>query len=93
MRKKKHSDSLGRERDKKEKATSVTRALSWLSGSSLSLSRQTRKLFRSHNDLNTLSHTAHRDREKDDDDDDDDDWVYDPQHYLGEVIVYVCVSV
>ncbi|XP_053470478.1 NHS-like protein 1 isoform X2 [Ictalurus furcatus] len=82
MRKKKHSDSLGRERDKKEKATSVTRALSWLSGSSLSLSRQTRKLFRSHNDLNTLSHTAHRDREKDDDDDDD-DWVYDPQHYLA----------
>ncbi|KAB5539934.1 hypothetical protein PHYPO_G00095030 [Pangasianodon hypophthalmus] len=76
MRKEKPSGSLGRERDKKEKATSVTRTLSWLSGSSLS--RRTRKLFRSHNDLNTISHTAHRDQGKD-----DDDWVYEPQHYIA----------
>lgn len=78
MRKEKHSGHLGREKDKKEKSVSVTRALSWLSGSSLS--RQTRKLFRSHSDLNTLSHTAHRDQQKDD----EDDWVYEPQHYIGE---------
>ncbi|MCI4389540.1 hypothetical protein PGIGA_G00099220 [Pangasianodon gigas] len=76
MRKEKPSGSLGRERDKKEKAASVTRALSWLSGSSLS--RRTRKLFRSHNDLNAISHTAHRDQGKD-----DDDWVYEPQHYIA----------
>ncbi|KAF5889732.1 NHS-like protein 1 isoform X10, partial [Clarias magur] len=78
MRKEKenHSGSSGRDRDKKQKAASVTRALSWLSGSTLS--RQTRKLFRSHTDLNTLSHAAHRDQEKDD----EDDWVYEPQHYI-----------
>ncbi|XP_060722355.1 NHS-like protein 1 isoform X2 [Tachysurus vachellii] len=77
MRKEKHSGSLRKERDKKEKAATVTRTLSWLSGSSLS--RQTRKLFRSHNDLNTLSRTEHRDQVKGD----DDDWVYEPQHYIA----------
>lgn len=81
MRKEKHSGSLRRERDKKEKAATVTRTLSWLSGSSLS--RQTRKLFRSHNDLNTLSRTEHRDQVKGD----DDDWVYEPQHYIGEGMI------
>ncbi|XP_058235267.1 NHS-like protein 1 isoform X3 [Hemibagrus wyckioides] len=75
MRKEKHSGSLRKE--KKEKTATVTRALSWLSGSTLS--RQTRKLFRSHNDLNTISRTEHRDQEKDD----DDDWVYEPQHYIA----------
>lgn len=87
MRKEKHSGSMGRERDKREKAVSVTRALSWLGSSTLS--RRTRKLFHSHNDLNTLSHAGHRDKEKD-----DDDWVYEPQHYIGEEkIVCVCVDV
>lgn len=89
MRKEKHSGSVSKQRDKKEKATSVTRALSWLSGSSLS--RRTRKLFRSHSDLNSISH---RDQEKGGDD--DDDWVYEPQHYIGEgIVVYVsvCLSV
>lgn len=88
MRKEKHSGSVSKQRDKKEKATSVTRALSWLSGSSLS--RRTRKLFRSHSDLNSISH---RDQEKGGD---DDDWVYEPQHYIGEgIVVYVsmCLSV
>ncbi|KAI5090667.1 NHS-like protein 1 isoform X7 [Silurus meridionalis] len=76
MRKEKRSGSMSKERDKKERTTSVSRAFSWISGSSLS--RQTRKLFRSHNDLNTLSHTAHRDQDKD-----DEDWVYEPQHYIA----------
>ncbi|XP_062858598.1 NHS-like protein 1 [Trichomycterus rosablanca] len=75
MRKEKHSRSSGKEREKKEKAASVSRALSWLSGSSLS--RQTRKLFRSHNDLSTLSRTAGQKQE------DEDDWVYQPQHYIA----------
>lgn len=84
MRKEKHSGSLRRDKDKKEKSATVTRALSWISGSSLS--RQTRKLFRSHNDLNTLAHTEHHDQQRDD----DDDWVYEPQHYIGEgIIVYM----
>ncbi|XP_053344867.1 NHS-like protein 1 isoform X3 [Clarias gariepinus] len=73
--KEKHSGSSGRDKDKKQKAASVTRALSWLSGSTLS--RQTRKLFRSHTDLNTL--TAHRNHDKGD----EDDWVYEPQHYIA----------
>lgn len=82
MRKEKHAGSLSKEKDKKEKSVSVTRAFSWLSGSTLS--RQTRKLFRSHNDLNTLSHTAQRDQEKG-----DDDWVYEPQHYIGKDSVFI----
>ncbi|TSK58156.1 NHS-like protein 1 [Bagarius yarrelli] len=76
MRKEKHTGGSHKMRDKKEKGATVTRALSWLSGSSLS--RQTRKLFRSHNDLNTLStRSEHGDQSKD-----DDDWVYEPQHYI-----------
>ncbi|KAI4902323.1 hypothetical protein NFI96_003580 [Prochilodus magdalenae] len=70
MRKEKH-----RERQRKEKNAPVSRALSWLSGTSLS--RRTRKLFHSHNDLNTLSHTANPGQEEE-----EDDWVYEPQHYI-----------
>ncbi|KAL7871701.1 hypothetical protein SRHO_G00066840 [Serrasalmus rhombeus] len=61
-----------RERERKEKTAPVSRALSWLSGKSLS--RRTRKLFQSHNDLSTLSHSGQEE--------DDDDWLYEPQHYI-----------
>ncbi|KAL7888304.1 hypothetical protein AOLI_G00032780 [Acnodon oligacanthus] len=67
MRREKH-----RERERKEKTAPVSRALSWLSGKSLS--RRTRKLFQSHNDLSTLSHPGQEE--------DDDDWLYEPQHYI-----------
>lgn len=75
MRKDKHSRSSGKEREKKEKVAPVSRAFSWLSGSSLS--RQTRKLFRSHNDLSSLSRPTGQQE-------DGDDWVYEPQHFIGE---------
>ncbi|KAF7657647.1 hypothetical protein LDENG_00024110 [Lucifuga dentata] len=67
----------------KEKPSGLSRALSWLSVSTLS--RQTRGIFHSQSELHTVhsrrsysqSH-AHLDRE------DDDNWVYHPQHKIGE---------
>lgn len=63
-------------RDKTEKPAPISRALSWLSVSSLS--QQTRKLFRSQNSLHNHSHTPEGG------DDEDDNWVYEPQHYIGK---------
>ncbi|KAL1253782.1 hypothetical protein QQF64_016011 [Cirrhinus molitorella] len=71
----KRSGSFKRDTDKAEKAAPISRALSWLSVSSLS--QQTRKLFRSQNSLHRHSHTPHGV------DEDDDDWVYEPQHYIA----------
>lgn len=72
----KRSGSFRRDRDKTEKAAPISRALSWLSVSSLS--QQTRKLFRSQNNLHRHSQTPHGVHE------DGDDWVYEPQHHTGE---------
>ncbi|XP_067240089.1 NHS-like protein 1 isoform X8 [Chanodichthys erythropterus] len=75
MMRDKRSGSFRRDRDKTEKAAPISRALSWLNVSSLS--QQTRKLFRSQNNLHRHSHTPHGV------DEDDDDWVYEPQHYTA----------
>uniref|UniRef100_A0A9J8BDU3 NHS-like 1b n=1 Tax=Cyprinus carpio carpio TaxID=630221 RepID=A0A9J8BDU3_CYPCA len=75
MMRDKRSGSFGRDREKPEKATPISRTLSWLSVSSLS--QQTRKLFRSQNSLHRHSNTPHGV------DEDDDDWVYEPQHYIA----------
>lgn len=72
----KRSGSFRRDRDKAEKAAPISRALSWLSVSSLS--QQTCKLFRSQTSLHRHSHPPHAV------DEDDDDWVYEPQHHIGE---------
>ncbi|XP_058611058.1 NHS-like protein 1 isoform X3 [Onychostoma macrolepis] len=74
MMRDKRSGSFRRDRDKAEKAAPISRALSWLSVSSLS--QQTRKLFRSQTSLHRHSHTPHGV-------DEDDDWVYEPQHYIA----------
>ncbi|XP_051732308.1 NHS-like protein 1 isoform X3 [Ctenopharyngodon idella] len=73
MMRDKRSGSFRMDRDKTDKAAPISRALSWLNVSSLS--QQTRKLFRSQNNLHRHSHTPHGV------DEDDDDWVYEPQHY------------
>uniref|UniRef100_A0A8C2JEC4 NHS-like 1b n=1 Tax=Cyprinus carpio TaxID=7962 RepID=A0A8C2JEC4_CYPCA len=75
MMRDKRSGSFGRDREKPEKATPISRTLSWLSVSSLS--QQTRKLFRSQNSLHRHSNTPHGV------DEDDDDWVYEPQHCIA----------
>ncbi|XP_077076006.1 NHS-like protein 1 isoform X7 [Siphateles boraxobius] len=75
MMRDKRSGSFRRDRDKTEKAAPISRALSWLSVSSLS--QQTRKLFRSQNNLHRHSQTPHGG------DEDGDDWVYEPQHYTA----------
>ncbi|TNN68638.1 NHS-like protein 1 [Liparis tanakae] len=70
---------------RKEKPAGLSRALSWLSVSTLS--RQSRRIFHSQNDL----HAAHRRQPHSHshthlnaagraEGDDDDDWVYQPQH-------------
>ncbi|XP_043075462.1 NHS-like protein 1 isoform X3 [Puntigrus tetrazona] len=75
MMRNKRSGSFRGDRDKAEKAAPISRALSWLSVSSLS--QQTRKLFRSQTSLHRHSHTPHGG------DEDDDHWVYEPQHYIA----------
>lgn len=85
MMRDKRSGSFGRDREKPEKATPISRTLSWLSVSSLS--QQTRKLFRSQNSLHRHSNTPHGV------DEDDDDWVYEPQHCIGEDTQCVCEHV
>uniref|UniRef100_A0AAV2KBJ2 Uncharacterized protein n=1 Tax=Knipowitschia caucasica TaxID=637954 RepID=A0AAV2KBJ2_KNICA len=66
---------------RKDKPVGLSRALSWLNVSTLS--RQSKRIFHSQGELHgrhTLSHshlhTANRD--------DDDNWVYQPQHRIGE---------
>ncbi|XP_033999969.1 NHS-like protein 1 isoform X8 [Trematomus bernacchii] len=71
---------------RKEKPAGMSRALSWLSVSTLS--RQSRRIFHSQNNLHAVhhrqphshSHTRLHAAVRDEDDDDDDNWVYQPQH-------------
>ncbi|KAL3052507.1 hypothetical protein OYC64_005115 [Pagothenia borchgrevinki] len=75
---------------RKEKPAGMSRALSWLSVSTLS--RQSRRIFHSQNNLHAVhhrqphshSHTRLHAAVRDEDDDDDDNWVYQPQHKRGE---------
>lgn len=72
---------------RKEKPAGLTRALSWLSVPTLS--RQTRRIFHSQNELHAVhnrrthsyTHLYAADREEEED---DDNWVYQPQHKIGE---------
>lgn len=72
---------------RKEKPAGLTRALSWLSVPTLS--RQSRRIFHSQNELHavhnhqTHSHTHLYAREREEKEDDD-NWVYQPQHKIGE---------
>ncbi|KAK5852957.1 hypothetical protein PBY51_006787 [Eleginops maclovinus] len=76
---------------RKEKPAGLSRALSWLSVSTLS--RQSRRIFHSQNNLHAVHHRQpyshsqtrlHAADRDEDDDDDDDNWVYQPQHKKGE---------
>lgn len=77
---------------REEKPTGLSRALSWLSVSSLS--RQSRRIFHSQNELHSAHnrktyaephhYTADRDDEGEEEDEDEDNWVYQPQHKTGE---------
>ncbi|TDH00423.1 hypothetical protein EPR50_G00188300 [Perca flavescens] len=76
---------------RKEKPAGLSRALSWLSVSTLS--RRSKRIFHSQNELHAVhnrqsyshSHThLHKADRDEDDDDDDDNWVYQPQHKIGE---------
>ncbi|XP_049914329.1 NHS-like protein 1 [Epinephelus moara] len=72
---------------RKEKPAGLSRALSWLSVSTLS--RQSRRIFHSQNELHSVhnrqsySHT-HLHAADGDEDDDDDNWVYQPQHKIDK---------
>ncbi|XP_045066137.1 NHS-like protein 1 isoform X3 [Coregonus clupeaformis] len=84
MRRDRSSGSFRKVR--KEKSEGLSRALSWLSVSSLS--RQTRRIFRSQSELNTHSHTHSHTHSRshshlhpgEAEEEDDEDWVYEPQH-------------
>uniref|UniRef100_A0A8C8M405 NHS-like protein 1 n=1 Tax=Oncorhynchus tshawytscha TaxID=74940 RepID=A0A8C8M405_ONCTS len=67
-------------KDRKEKPGGLSRALSWLSVSSLS--RQTRRIFRSQSELHTHFHTHSRSHTHlhPGEAEDEEDWVYEPQH-------------
>nr|XP_057912094.1 NHS-like protein 1 isoform X3 [Doryrhamphus excisus] len=71
----------------KEKPAGLSRAFSWLSVSNLS--RQSRHIFHSQNELHVVhnrrpsSQHPHRDRHASDESDDDDNWVYQPQHKIA----------
>lgn len=71
---------------RKEKPAGLSRALSWLSVSTLS--RQSRRIFHSQSELHAIhtrpaySHTHLHAVDRDEDD--DDNWVYQPQHKIGE---------
>ncbi|XP_070843093.1 NHS-like protein 1 isoform X6 [Chaetodon trifascialis] len=73
---------------RKEKPAGLSRALSWLSVSTLS--RQSRRIFHSQNELHAIhdrqthlySHT-HLHAADGDEEDDDDSWVYQPQHKIA----------
>ncbi|XP_066549897.1 NHS-like protein 1 isoform X2 [Amia ocellicauda] len=79
MRKDRSSGSF--RRDRKERTGSIPRALSWLNISSLS--KQTRRLFRSSGEL------ASRQQGEEED---DDDWVYTPLHRRGKADLKRAVS-
>lgn len=72
---------------REEKPAGLSRALSWLSVSSIS--RQSRRIFHSQNELHSAhNHQTHSrphlygpDR---DEEEDEDNWVYQPQHKTGE---------
>lgn len=72
---------------RKEKPAGLSRALSWLSVSSIS--RQSRRIFHSQNELHsahnrqTHSH-PHLYGPDSDEEEDEDNWVYQPQHKTGE---------
>lgn len=74
---------------RKEKPAGLSRALSWLNVSNLS--RQSRRVFQSQNELNMVhsrhpysqSH-SHLHTSDGDEREDDDNWVYRPQHKIGE---------
>lgn len=74
---------------RKEKPAGLSRALSWLNVSNLS--RQSRRVFQSQNELNVVhsrhpysqSH-SHLHTSDGDEGEDDDNWVYRPQHKIGE---------
>lgn len=73
---------------RKEKPPGLSRALSWLSVSSLS--RQSRRIFHSQNELHsahnrqTHSHPHLYTADRDEEEEDQDNWVYQPQHKTGE---------
>ncbi|GLD70172.1 NHS-like protein 1 isoform X3 [Lates japonicus] len=76
---------------RKEKPPGLSRALSWLSVSTLS--RQSRRIFHSQSELHAVHHRhayshshshTHLHAADGDEDDDDDNWVYQPQHKIGE---------
>ncbi|AWP20029.1 putative NHS-like protein 1-like [Scophthalmus maximus] len=72
----------------KDKPAGLSRALSWLSVSTLS--RQSRRMFHSQSELHavhkghTYSHSHTHLHAADGDEDDDDNWVYQPQHKIGK---------
>ena len=72
----------------REKQAGLTRALSWLSLSTLS--RHRRQIFHSQNELHIVHNHMHSDSRTHlhvshrDEDEDDDNWVYQPQHKIGE---------
>ncbi|XP_058468588.1 NHS-like protein 1 isoform X3 [Solea solea] len=74
---------------RKEKPVGLSRALSWLSVSTLS--RQSRRIFHSQSELHAVhnshsysrSHTHLHTADGNEGDDDDDDWVYQPQHKIA----------
>ncbi|XP_047184626.1 NHS-like protein 1 isoform X5 [Scophthalmus maximus] len=71
----------------KDKPAGLSRALSWLSVSTLS--RQSRRMFHSQSELHavhkghTYSHSHTHLHAADGDEDDDDNWVYQPQHKIA----------
>ncbi|XP_078130101.1 LOW QUALITY PROTEIN: NHS-like protein 1 [Sander vitreus] len=74
---------------RKEKPAGLSRALSWLSVSTLS--RRSKRMFHSQNELHAVhnrqpyshSHTHLHMADRDEEDDDDDNWVYQPQHKIA----------
>ncbi|KAG8011303.1 NHS-like protein 1 [Nibea albiflora] len=72
---------------RKEKPAGLSRALSWLSVSTLS--RQSRRIFHSQNELHAVHHRhthsyshTHLHAADKDEGGDDDNWVYQPQHKI-----------
>uniref|UniRef100_A0A3B5AVL1 NHS like 1 n=1 Tax=Stegastes partitus TaxID=144197 RepID=A0A3B5AVL1_9TELE len=63
---------------RKEKPPGLSRALSWLSVSTLS--RQSRRIFHSQNELHVVHNRSHLHAANGDEDGDDENWVYHPQH-------------
>lgn len=70
---------------RKEKPAGLSRALSWLSVSSIS--RQSRRIFHSQNELHSAHNRqthSHLYGPDSDEEEDEDNWVYQPQHKTGE---------